>query len=151
MPSELFGPIARMLVACPLVPQLAARQASAPAALDRLLRGTGSTLDADGVALYRRLVASPGHVEGALAMMANWGLRPLAADLPRLTVKLILVTGAGDRTIPPADSDRVRRLVPSAEAISLPGLGHLAHEEKPGQVVEIILAVARDALVLEPA
>lgn len=143
MPSELFVPLARLMLAMPLVSRLAARQASSPKALNRLLRGTGSKLDAEGVALYARIVGNPGHVGGALSMMANWSLRDLARDLPRLVVPLTLVTGTGDLTIPPADAARIRRLIPDAVIVSMPGLGHLAHEEQPTQAVDVILEAAR--------
>ncbi len=138
MPEEVFGPMARTLVSCRLVSRVFAWQAGSQAAMDRLVRSTGSTLDAEGMALYARLARNPGHVEGALAMMANWGLRALEADLPALRQKLILVTGSRDRTVPPGESYRVLRLVPSAKLISLPGLGHLAHEEDPTTAARLI-------------
>jgi magnesium chelatase accessory protein len=148
MPNELFAPLARMMAAVPLVSHIAARQAGSPKALGRLLRGTGSVIEPEGVAFYARLVSNPGHVAGALSMMANWNLRELARDLPRLTVPLTLVAASGDLTIPPADATRIRRLVPGARLVSMPGLGHLAHEEQPGQAVAIILDAAR---VAEPS
>ncbi|MGH1551379.1 hypothetical protein ACRAWF_01845 [Streptomyces sp. L7] len=55
------------------------------------MKGTGSTIDATGERLYRRLVGSPGHVAAALEMMANWDLHPLGRDLPRLKTALLLV------------------------------------------------------------
>ena len=81
----------------------------------------------------------------ALAMMANWDLRPLERDLPRLHTHLLLVTGSNDRTIPPSDSLRVRALVPEAELVSLPGLGHLAHEEQPARIAELLRRFATAA------
>ncbi len=143
MPAELFTPIARLMAACPLVSRIAARQASSPRSLGRLIAGTGSTLDAEGVALYGRIVGNAGHVAGALAMMSRWDLRPLERDLPRLTQKLVLVTGSADRTIPPSMTARMRRLLPGLEAVSMPGLGHLAHEEAPLHAVDIIEAACR--------
>lgn len=139
IPVELFQPLARLMVSVPLVSRIAARQASAPRALARLMEGTGSVLDAEGMALYGRLVANAGHVAGALAMMARWDLRGLERDLKRLATRLVLVTGSNDQTIPPGMTVRMRRLLPGAEAVSMPGLGHLAHEEAPARAVEIIL------------
>jgi magnesium chelatase accessory protein len=141
MPTELFAPLARGMAAWGLVSRIAARQAATPRALDRLIRSTGSTLDAEGTELYRRVVGNPGHVAGALAMMANWSLRDLAHDLPLLRTPLVLVVGQGDLTIPPSDAARVRRLLPTARVISLPGLGHLAHEEAPGRTASITLEI----------
>lgn len=142
MPAEIFSPLARALVSLPLVPQIAAWQAGRADAVERLLRGTGSNLDARGVALYRRLVSNPGHVAGALEMMAVWNLRELARDLPKLDLPVVQIVGAGDLTIPPADAQRLQKILPQARVISMPGLGHLAHEEAPAEVADLI----RDAV-----
>jgi magnesium chelatase accessory protein len=77
-------------------------------------------------------------VAGAIGMMANWDLRPVERDLPRLATKLTLVVGARDRTIPPSEAGRIRALLPSAELVTLPRLGHLAHEEQPAMVAALI-------------
>ncbi len=150
MPEELFGPAARALVACKLVPRLFAWQAGAPRALQRLIDSTGSKLDARGTALYRRLAGNPGHVAAALDMMANWGLRALERDLPRLSVPLVLVAADNDGTVPPGEALRVRRLLPGARVLSVPGLGHLAHEEDPASFAGLIRAAAAEAGVPAP-
>ena len=72
-------------------------------------------------------------------MMANWDLHSFARDLPRLAVPLLLMVGDKDRTVPPAQGAQVlARLSPAAQGrcITLPGLGHLAHEEQPALVAE---------------
>jgi magnesium chelatase accessory protein len=137
--ARLFSPVAKLLAATPLVPWFFARRAADRAVAERLLRGTGSTLDEAGTSLYARLIRDPDHVAGALGMMAGWDLAPLEADLPRLRVPLLLVTAANDTTIRPADAARVRDLVPGATLVTLPRLGHLAHEEQPGTVARLIL------------
>lgn len=147
LPEEIFGPVARALLSCGVVPRVVAWQAGSPAAVQRLVRSTGSDLDAAGVALYGKIAANPVHVEGALAMMANWSLRTLARDLPRLTVPLTLITGSRDMTVPPSETQRVKRLLPSATGISMPGLGHLAHEERPKEVAALIKTASPMRLV----
>lgn len=134
----IFSAMARMLASVPVVPWLISRRAQDRKAIERLLRGTGSTLDARGVALYGLVVRHSAHVAAALGMMAAWDLHPLARALPRLPCPLTLVVGENDRTIPPADAQRVRAILPSARIVSLPGLGHLAHEEDPGGVAALI-------------
>ncbi len=141
-PGRIFRPAARLLAACPLVPTLFAWRAADPAVLEGLLRGTGSSIDAAGVRCYRLLVRCPGHAAAALAMMANWDLAPLARDLPKLAPPLVQIVGANDRTIPPAEAARVRALLDGAPVITLPGLGHLAHEERPAEVAAILLREA---------
>ncbi|MGJ4889997.1 alpha/beta fold hydrolase BchO [Bradyrhizobium sp. HKCCYLRH3099] len=146
--AQFFSPLAKMMALNPLVPRLFAWRGRDPAAVHRLLKGTGSTLDALGERLYRRLVGSPGHVAAALEMMANWDLHPLVRDLPRLTTALLLVAATRDHAIPPDVARRVRQLVPQAQLELIDGLGHLAHEEQPGRIAELIFVAAERAGVL---
>lgn len=138
VPSWLFAPAARLLAASSVVPGLFAWRAADRRAVERLIASTGSQLDARGVDLYARIVSQREHVAGALAMMANWDLQPLQRDLPRLAVPLTLVVGLGDRTVAPGEADRVQALLPSARVIRLPALGHLAHEEQPQQIAQLL-------------
>jgi magnesium chelatase accessory protein len=146
--SAALAPLGRLMVALPLVPDLFVWRARDPKMVNRLLTGTGSRLDAEGTALYTKLVRVPGHAAAALRMMANWELAPLLADLPALPPKLLLVAAQQDRAIPPADAARVASLVPGAELLSVPALGHLSHEEDPAGATAIILAFARRLGVL---
>lgn len=136
--GHVFSPLAKLLVMNPFVPRLFAWQAGSVGAVERLLRDTGSVIDPDGVALYRRLVQSPPHVAAALRMMANWQLEPLVRDLPQLATKLMLVAADNDRTISPDMARRVHALVKGSAIVRLPGRGHLAHEEKPEIIADLI-------------
>jgi magnesium chelatase accessory protein len=137
--GSLFSPVARLLALNPWVPRLFSWRARDPTVLRRLLDGTGSRLDAPGVALYGRLLDSPQHVAGALGMMARWDLRRFARELPGLHTPLHLLVADGDRTLPPDQAWQVRERLPSATLTRLPGLGHLAHEEQPQQVADLLL------------
>ena len=138
--GQIFSPIAKLLVLNPLVPWALSWRAADRTVVHRLITGTGSTLEPQDLDRYGRLFARSGHVAGALGMMANWDLHPLARDLPKLAVPLTLVAAAGDRAIPPGDAHRVAaRVRRGAEVVELPGLGHLAHEEAPERVAEIVM------------
>ncbi|HEY0205494.1 MAG TPA: alpha/beta fold hydrolase BchO [Acetobacteraceae bacterium] len=141
--GQIFSPLARVLVGLPGLPQVFAWRARNPAVVEQLLAATGSTLDAEGVRWYGEVVRRPDHAASALGMMAHWDLRPLLSDLPRLGIALLLITGEGDRTVPPSQSADVQRLVPGAALATLPGLGHLAHEERPEEVAALIEAFMR--------
>ena len=78
----------------------------------------------------------------ALGMMAHWDLAPLVRDLGRLEPKLLLVAGGNDAAISPAQAAEVQALVPGAALAALPGLGHLAHEERPQDVAGLVLDFA---------
>ncbi len=146
--SKVFSPMAKILFLNPLVPRLFAWRAGGVSSVERLIEGTGSAIDAEGVELYARLFRSPAHVAGALGMMANWDLNPLLRDLPALEHPLVLVAGGADKAVPPDDAFKVRNIVKGATVEYLRGLGHLAHEEQPEQIAEIIIRVARSAGVI---
>ncbi len=138
LPVHLLSPMTKMLVSIPMVPRLVARFAINQDTVSRLLRDTGSNLEPAGIAQYRRLFSSPAHLAGALGMMARWELEPIARALGQLKPRLVLVVGENDRTISPGDALRVQALIPAAQVVSVPGLGHLAHEEAPARIAELI-------------
>lgn len=140
--APLLSPLARLLYAVPGVPGLFSQRAAEPAVVRRLIEGTGSTLDDEGLALYGRLMQDPGHTRAALAMMAHWELQPLARALPQLRAPLLLLAGTNDRAVPPAQARRVQQRCAQARLQLLPGLGHLAHEEAPAAVAQHLLAAA---------
>ncbi|MEI7443406.1 MAG: alpha/beta fold hydrolase BchO [Burkholderiales bacterium] len=142
VPGQLFSPAARWLGGLSAAPRLFARIGASPVVLDRLLRGTGSEIGADGRRAYATLVTNPGHVAGALGMMARWDLRPLERELPRLPCPLLMIVGARDLTVPPDQAHAIADRVPGALVETLAGLGHLAHEERPDQVSARICAFA---------
>jgi magnesium chelatase accessory protein len=138
--SRVFSPLAKLLTLNPVVPRLFAWSAGDRSAVERLLRSTGSQVPDQSLALYQRLFASPAHVASTLSMMASWDLDSLIRDLPLLQPRLLLVTGENDLTVAPGDAHLISRLVPSSRVLSLPGLGHLAHEEDPVRIANLIAA-----------
>jgi magnesium chelatase accessory protein len=136
--SLLSAPLARALALVPGTATLFARHARRRSALQRLIDSTGSTLPAEGVDRYWRLVRSPQHVAGVIDMMAHWDLAPLARDLRLLRVPLLQVVGSKDGTVSPRQAHEVAARVAGARTVVLDGLGHLAHEEDPARVARAI-------------
>lgn len=142
--GRLLPGLAKALFLNPFTPRYFAWSAT-PAAVKRLLDGTGSTLDARGVALYERLMRNASHVDGALTMMAHWDLHGLIRDLPQLRAALDLIVAENDRTVPPAGARKLASRLPNAQVHSVPGLGHLAHEEAPALFARLIVDLAGPA------
>ncbi len=136
--SQLFPSVARLLVLNPLVPRLFAWRAGSTEAVTQLLEGMGSRLDARGQDLYQRLFSNRVHIASTLGMMANWDLEALGRSFGRLDLPVLLVVGAGDRAVPPGDAREVARRLPDARIETLPGAGHLVHEEKPADIAALI-------------
>ncbi|WP_284946474.1 alpha/beta fold hydrolase BchO [Acidisoma cladoniae] len=143
--GALYSLMARALSNSPATSWVFALQARREKTVDRLLAATGSRIDADGRKFYARLMSRPGHVGGALRMMARWNLDDL--DLTKLEAPVTLIVGDQDGMVPPEDATRVQARLPHGRVVMLPGLGHLAHEEAPGMVARLI----EDAMVMDQA
>lgn len=138
----LFPSLARLLFLNPFTPRILAHSARGTARVDRLIRGTGSKLDAEGLELYRRLFSNPAHVRATLGMMAGWDLHTLVRELPKLSVPLVLINADMDKAVPASDADKICQLLPGIERLLLEKLGHLAHEEDAELVVRHLRAHA---------
>jgi magnesium chelatase accessory protein len=139
-PGVIFSPIAKLFAANSVVPRLISWRGGDPQAVDRVISGTGSKLDRRGIDLYARLVREPSHIAGALGMMGNWNLHRFESELSRLETPIRLVYAENDRAVPPGQALRIHARLPRASLVKLPRLGHLAHEEAPRAVTDIILA-----------
>ena len=135
--GQFFSPLAKTFANATLVQKLFAKMADRKA-VERLLRDTGSNIDAEGITLYQQLFSNEGHIAGTLGMMAAWDLHWVPQDLKNLPVPMTLVFASGDRTIPPARAAEAAKLVPRSSLIEIKGLGHLAHEEDPTGAAAIV-------------
>lgn len=146
VPGAVFLPVARLLAVNSFAARVFAWRARDAGAVKRLVASTGSHIDRDGLELYGRLMQSPAHVMGTLQLMAGWDLAALERDLGRLEIPLLLLAAARDGTVPPAEAERVKRAIPRAILVELDGVGHLAHEERPAEVLRHVEAFAAPLL-----
>ena len=135
----LFPVLAKLLAAVPFTAKLFAQSSAAPGRIEALIRSTGSDIDAEEMAYYRRLISDRDHADATLMMMAQWSLDDLLQGLEAIPAQTLLIAGDKDATVPPAVSDRAAARIPNARAVHLPDLGHLAHEEAPQEVADLIL------------
>ncbi|MES2860642.1 MAG: alpha/beta fold hydrolase BchO [Pseudomonadota bacterium] len=149
--APLFQGLAMGLFVNPLAVRMFAGAARDRGRVARMIRGTGSEIDEAGIDFYARLLRKPGHVAGTLGMMGSWDLRALRRTLPQLIADLTLIVGDRDQAVPPSVAEDVRASLPRARIVTLPGLGHLAHEERPDLVAAVISDVARAHGLLEGA
>ncbi len=152
LPGHVFSPAAKLMAGNALVSRLFAWRAGNRREIERLVESTGSTLEPFGLDLYQRLIRTPTHVRATLSMMAHWDLTLIERGLPSLATPLFLVVGEQDSTVSPREARRVRaHLAPSAELAALPGLGHLAHEERPRDVAKVVRRIAAQLGLLPPS
>jgi magnesium chelatase accessory protein len=135
----LFPILAKGLATLPFAASAITAFFGRPGTVERILTGTGSPLDAQGRALYLRLVRDPGHVTGALGMMADWRLQGLLARLPQTKTQVTLIASEGDKAVPAQVSIDAAKRIPGAALHLVPKLGHLAHEETKDGLSALIL------------
>ena len=136
--KNVFSPMARFFASTYLMPRMLARRARDRKAVVRVLEGTGSRLDADGLFLYQRLLQRESHLSAVLDMMATWDLHPLIDALPGLQSELMLVVGSQDKAVSPTEAEKIQQLLPALRLHELDGVGHLAHEEAPDAVAALL-------------
>ncbi len=142
----LFPVMAKVLALNPLTaPMVAATMRRA--SVERLLTGTGSRPDAEMIRLYTALASDRAHVDGTLAMMAQWRLDGLLDRLDRIAGPVTLIAGVADLAVPPEVSREAAARLPHGRFVEVAGLGHLMHEEAPDRIAALIVeTLARDGI-----
>ncbi|MDP5086656.1 MAG: alpha/beta fold hydrolase [Yoonia sp.] len=140
MAGWLFPVMAKALAITPFSASIFAGTTTRNA-VRNLLRGTGSTLDQQGLELYYRLATDKAHVDGTLSMMAQWKLDGLLSRLGQIDAPVQLITGLSDVAVPPQVSRDAATVLPNALLTELANLGHLAHEEDPETIARLILEI----------
>ena len=138
--ARLFPTLARLLFVNPLAPH-ALRADGADARRDRAVPGPQHRL-ADrcrGRRCYERLFATPGHCAGRDRDDGGLGPRPRwRATCRGSRRRCCWSTATRDAAIPIATAREAAALVGDGRLVPLPGLGHLAHEERPAEVAALI-------------
>jgi pimeloyl-ACP methyl ester carboxylesterase len=55
-------------------------------------------------------------------------------DVERIKVPSLIIVGEKDVATPPHESEKIKQHIPHADFVIIPGVGHLANYEKPGEV-----------------
>lgn len=139
MSSWLFGPAAKLAQLNPLSAWATAKMAAQEGAVARWIERTGSTLDAQGIELYRSVLRNSGHVHGVLSMMAAWQLKPLAERLHTIRNPVFMAIGSQDQTVPPTMAHEASLRLPQAKLVMQTALGHLAHEQDPVGTAQLVM------------
>ena len=95
---------------------------------------------------YVRPVLVPGTAR-AVARMVEATLREPVADLSRIAVPTLVLSGQHDRAVPLAVGEGIARRIPGARHVVIPQTGHLSAEERPEVFVEELLAFMHSAAV----
>lgn len=135
----LFPAFAKILALNPFVPIAFSLGGGTNIRARAIIQNTGSNLSKQGYGYYARLLNSHSHVDGTLQTMARWNTDALYDRLPEIESPCLLITGKKDKAVPPKVSDKAAQLLPNAKRLELDGVGHLAHEESPELISQIVL------------
>jgi magnesium chelatase accessory protein len=134
----LFPMMAKMLALNPLTGILISQGSRSTQQVRSILSTAGTDLDDKGLSYYARLIQRRAHVDGTLAMMAQWSLDALNRALPEITTPTLFIHGEKDGAVAVSVAERAAAMMPAAKLVTLPGVGHLAHEEAPDRVAHEI-------------
>jgi len=138
----LFPAMAKLLALNPLTGLLISGGGRSVQQVRSILSSAGTELDDAGLSRYARLIQRRAHVDGTLAMMAQWSLDDLNRALAQITTPTLFVHGERDGAVAVRVAERAAAAMPAAKLVTLPGVGHLAHEEVPDRVAAEILRFA---------
>lgn len=141
----LFPVMAKMLALNPLTGLLISQGGRSVAQVRSILSSAGTELGEAGLAHYAHLIGRRAHVDGTLAMMAQWSLDDLNRALPAIDTPTLFVHGNRDGAVDIRVAERAAQAMPNADLITLPEIGHLAHEEAPEDVAKAIAAFTAPA------
>lgn len=136
--NRLFSPLAKALFAAPFTATMFSLAARGGWFGDNLLSATGSIINDRGADLYRRLLTSSGHVQGALGMMAAWDLNRFDRLLAALPVPPTLIAAKDDPMVPCRDSRHAAEHAEGARLTLVDRGGHLLHECRPDLVSGLV-------------
>ena len=94
----------------------------------RNLAHHGSKARADGRIVWKR---DPAILKGFIPT-------ELWATVRKIKVPVIYVLGGASTIVPPETQEELRRALPQAEIVTMPGLGHYPSDEKPQDFWEIV-------------
>ncbi|NKX45047.1 alpha/beta fold hydrolase BchO [Roseicyclus persicicus] len=134
----LFPIMAKVLALNPFTGLLISQGSRSLSQVRSILASAGTELDEAALAPYARLIQRRAHVDGTLAMMAQWSLEDLNRALPGIGTPTLFLHGEKDGAVAVRVAERAVAAMPDARLVVLAGVGHLAHEEAPAEVAEQI-------------
>lgn len=82
-----------------------------------------------------RALLAPGSRDALIARMAQTVLVDPVPWLKKITAPTLLLWGEQDALIPFSNAADYMQAIPRATLVSLPGIGHLPHEEAPEKTI----------------
>jgi pimeloyl-ACP methyl ester carboxylesterase len=124
-----------------ILPKAVLRMSLAPAYADP------ERMTPDIVDRYFDMMVAPQVRAALIARMQQLVLQPPAPWLKRITAPTLLLWGQKDAMIPVANAQDYLRDIRGSRLVTLPGVGHLPHEEAPAASLPAVRAFLEEAKV----
>jgi len=138
--GQMLLPVSRALFDAGPVRALAAALLNSGTLGRTLLRSTGTRLDPVQEARYVSLLRDEARVGAVLRMMTRWDLPALQATFPRIRIPVTLVHSRNEPWVSYDELMDVTRTLPMRSVVDVTPAGHLIPDEKPAQLVDVIMS-----------
>lgn len=147
---DLIAALLLVATACDSNPAAEAAMEARLAALATDGAEASARVAANGIFSADWMAANPAEVERFVAWRAAMPAAPLAAAtraafgmdlkplLPRIAVPTLVISGGGDRLIPPPRQAEIAALIPGARHATIAGAGHIIPAEQPAAFAAIL-------------
>lgn len=120
---------------------------------ERTLRSTygdPSKVTEEDVDQYYAPVAEPGYGRALRGVLREFRFDTLVGRLRAVAAPTLVIWGSADRWISVRDGGRLATELPRGAFIVLPGIGHAAAEESPGEVNHLLITFLKEGLPRVP-
>jgi pimeloyl-ACP methyl ester carboxylesterase len=127
--------------ASPLLAALPGKRLAVEIALRQVFHDDAK-ITPERVSAYLAPALRPGSAAALRSLGASWTRRPDAviAVLPRIRAPALVVWGREDRWVPVEHASRFAAAIPEARTAIIEECGHLPQEERPEEVIALLLA-----------
>lgn len=88
---------------------------------------------------YLRPLSSAACQAAALATFRQWDMQVLEREMHRIEHPTLVIWGEQDRLLPVQNGAKIHLMIQGSEFLVIPECGHLPQEERPNDVVELIV------------
>jgi len=138
--GQILLPVSRAVFDAAPVRAVAAALLHSGTIARTLLRSTGTRLDPVQEARYVALLRDDVRVGAVLGMMTRWDLPALQATFPTLRMPVTLVHSRNEPWVSYDALMDVTRTLPMRSVVDVTPAGHLIPDEKPRQLVDVIMS-----------
>lgn len=111
-----------------------------------LIYADDSKITEDRLAAMRDMIGREGNGSALIKSLEEFTLPDPTEALSKISAPTLIIWGEDDILIPIEQGRKIERVIPNAQLITYPGVGHAAQEEAPEQTAADVIAFLRQPL-----